>query len=354
MWRRPAFVGLLLVVGCGAYDDVSTPVLAQQDCATVNSRLETLTTLVESGQLAGIQAAFSDDLGPDVRTRLVALIFDVLDQYPPGTFTRLSPAVETGTVEGLIALISGPLDTVIKTEAWPAVAAIGQLLQQCTGRPLLITLRALLDEPAVRADLETLLAGSLDLTSALDTLGIDLTTLQGRVGFQALLRSLVISITQPDFDIVALTGPDGLLRLLAPPGDPTLDALVRIVDTLLAPGESLTSIQLLTDCLLDVDSDDLLFGLVFDLVVAPSSGAVPSIDLYPGGPLETIDRLLLPLLDLLIGDEAVRRSAVVVLSTLLQPKVASRFVPDILVLVAAGAGQDVLELIVQFARGGGC
>ncbi len=354
--RFGLFTGLVfgLLTGCGAFEEESSPLVIVQDCPTAGSQLAYLTELVETGQLQGMQQALSERVEADVRTRLVALLFALLDQYDPGTFLELSPVVESGVVGGFVDGLRGPLERIVELEAWPPVGVLGQALQQCTGRPLLVTLRALLVDPAARADIEILLSGSLDLEGALESFGLDLTTIEGRLGFQVLLRSVLISLTQPDFDISSLTGPDGLVQLLSFEGDPTLDALIRIVERLLSPGSPLESVQLVTDCLLDVDPEDLVTGLAFDILTASDSVTLPELSLYPGGTVEALDRLLLPLLDLLVERAYVRQSAVVVLSSLLEPSVAAQFLPDVIVLLDADAIQGLLELTLLLVGGGGC
>lgn len=357
---RALLVALLgLGVGCSAFDRDASPLAPASDCPRVEEKLDGLLKLVAEERLTGLQQAISEDITADVRSRLVDLLLDVINALPEGTFSGLKPLVISGQADDLANPLADLLEAVVALggTGYDGLAVGGKLLQQCTGRPLLVNLRTLLSDAVTRQHLEALLAGDgLDLGALLSDLGIDLTSLEGRAGLQALVRGLLTAISREDFQIDDLVGEEGLLSLLLDPNDETMAALTAVLQALLAPGEPLQSVQLVTSCLLEADADDRLVGLLFDLLADGaldgllSGGASSGPELYGGG-LGTIDQLLLPLLELLIVDEAARASAVITFSTLLQPDVARKVVPDLIVISREGVIGELLDLLSSLASG---
>ena len=357
---RALLVALLgLGVGCSAFDRDASPLAPASDCPRVEEKLDGLLKLVAEERLTGLQQAISEDITADVRSRLVDLLLDVINALPVGTFSGLKPLVISGQADDLANPLADLLEAVVALggTGYDGLAVGGKLLQQCTGRPLLVNLRTLLSDAVTRQHLEALLAGDgLDLGALLSDLGIDLTSLEGRAGLQALVRGLLTAISREDFQIDDLVGEEGLLSLLLDPNDETMAALTAVLQALLAPGEPLQSVQLVTSCLLEADADDRLVGLLFDLLADGaldgllSGGASSGPELYGGG-LGTIDQLLLPLLELLIVDEAARASAVITFSTLLQPDVARKVVPDLIVISREGVIGELLDLLSSLASG---
>ena len=125
-----------------------------------------------------------------------------------------------------------------------------------------------------------------------------------------------------------------------------------ILNSFLMPGDSLASVQLVAECVAVTDSENELGGLVFDLLHASTKGSTSdALTLYEGGLLETIDRLVRPLVGLLKSDENTRNSLVVVLSALVQVDTARRFFPDLVVLFEEGIIADVVMTLVALATG---
>lgn len=349
--------GALMVVcavsqlSCGAFGDNAQPVKSGGDsCPTADERIDVLLGMLDQDKLSGLKRAMSEDLTVDLRMRLVHALLQIVDALPAGSISGLLPLVEGGSLDD--ALI--PLADILEAASdYPALALGGKVLNQCTGKPLLATLRSLLAEPESRAALETVVGGDLDVSALLADLGIDLGQLTHKTGFQALLRAVLTSISAPGFDIGDLVGEEGLLALVIDPQDPAISALIVLLERLLLPGPRLESVRLVTSCLLLTDSNDRLTGLVFDLLASGTllSGATPELSLYDGGILEVLDRLVSPLLGVLIDDEVSRESLVLAAGVLLREDVAARALPDIIALVREGALGGILDLVVTLDTG---
>ena len=124
------------------------------------------------------------------------------------------------------------------------------------------------------------------------------------------------------------------------------------MNALLAPGPPLESMQLVVECMVEADTDNELPGLVFDVLHAGvQDNSLDSLVLYDGGLLETIDRLVRPLIGLLKDDENARNSLVIAMSALIEPATAKRFFPDLVVLFEEGIIADVVMMLVTMATG---
>lgn len=334
-------VGLLCwIVSCGAADRSTKPLDLGQDCATLDERLSHLTLLLEQGRLAGLKQAISQDMSQDERTRLVDFLFDVVDALPEGTFSGLQKVTQAEAFEDQIKSAGNVVKALVAggDVTYKALGQFGVVLNQCTGRPLLVNLDTLLAEPGFRDAMMGVLEGDLSEIEFLAGVTIDFSKVTERAGFQSLVRNLLVSMTRPDFSAADLPIVEGDIGYL--------------INALLAPGPPLASVQLVAQCMVDTDTKNELPGLIFDVLHAGvQESALDSLDFYGGGLLETIDRLVRPLIGLLKDDENARNSLVVVISALVQFDTAKQFFPDLVVMFDEGIIADVITTLVTMATG---
>ncbi len=360
---------LLLVVavsGCAFHED-SSPVSYHyrngKVCTPIHELTPTVTKLVEEGAVKGMAEVLGHDLLPDLRTRLVGALLEIVKALPTSTFLGLEPLLaDTSSLNQALAPVTRIVDGVVKSgeTGYQALAVAGPLLIDCEGKPLLGALADALREPAVVAAIDALLSpeSSTGLNTLLEKLGLDFTKIESKDGFVALLTIIVHGISEPGFDVDALLGEKGLLGALLDPKTPPMPALTTIGNALLAPGPRLDATQKVTRCLEIVDAEKRLYGLVFDLL---HSGAItlggapdpkaPKLPALWGGTKGTIDALVLPLLDLLATDNDVRGSLVAVVATLVRPSMAKKMMPDLVTVLARGVLAEVLEVLVVVAKG---
>jgi len=320
-----AVAAALVLVGCGAFEQDARPLPETTQCVKLEQRLTTFLQLLEDGRLDGLRSVTQRDFTADSRTRLIDALLKIIDALPPGTIRELSPLIDSGQLDQVAGTLGGVLGAVTEYEG---LGIVGKLLEQCTGKPLLITLEELLSDEALLAEIETL--GGVDIQ-----LPIDLSKLENKAGFQALIRALITSISDSGFDVADIVA--------------IVPQLESLLTALLAPGPRLESVQLVTRCLLQADPEDELAGTLFDIVRADLPAV--SIDLYPGGTTETIQRIGLPLIRLLVADDTVRGSLVIGIAVLLRPKTAEKLVPDLVTLIQAGAVGELLDVLLTLAIG---
>ena len=361
MRKQTLLFGLIgVLVGCGAYSDNASPLHTPPPCPTVDDRVQTLQTLVEEGHLLGLKDAIENEISADTRTRLLDVLFKIIGALPEDTFDTvgdLASIVDDALLESLTEILSVVVD--LGDPAYAAMGKVGTMMEDCTGKPLLVTLTELMRDEAFRADLNSLMQSEAGFQGVLNEMGIDLSNPEGRIGFQTFMRAIVEYISKPDFHVSELTGPDGMLWALVVKDTPTptLNELVKLMDRMMASGSYLQSIQQVTSCFLDVDSKTQLLGLAFDVLhiatvkkigLGGDTGVSPPADL----PIDTLlDDMLLPVLDLLAEDDAVRASLVVVMAAMVRPSVAAKVMPDVLVLMEEGALIEILNLFVALNAG---
>ena len=339
-------------LGCGAFGEVADPLPEQTLCPKLETRIGKLLQLVDEGKLPGLQSAIAEDLSQDTRVRLVDAVLSILKGLPSGTFETLKPLVQSGALDAVTGPAATALDAVVQLgdPGYQALERAGALLEQCTGKPLLATLDELLGDPAFRDALMALLAPDSGAAGLLAKL--DFSKIENRAGIVALLKAVVTSISQPGFDVVHdLTGEHGILGILGDRTKPPLSTLAGLLDALMAKGPRLESVQLVTSCLLTTDPEDRLFGLVFDVLHAsaaapasPPPASAPQVDV-----LGLVDTLVRPILDVLVQQDAVRASLVVVSVSLLRPAMAVKVVPDLVVVFREGVLSEVMDLLITLA-----
>jgi hypothetical protein len=361
--KRALLCGLLgVLVGCGAYSDNASPLDTPPSCPTIDERVQILQTLVEEGRLLGLKDALENEISADTRSRLLDVLFKIIGALPEDTFDTvgdLANIVDDALLKSLTELLSVVVD--LGDPAYAAIGKVGTMMEDCTGKPLLITITELMRDEAFRADLDSLMQSGAGIQGALNEMGVDLSNSDpdARIGFQTFMRGIIAYISKPDFHVSELTGPGGILWALVAKDTPTptLNELVKLMDRMMASGAYLTSIQQVTTCFLDVDPDSELLGLAFDVLhvatvknigLGGEAGASPPVDV----PIDALlDDMLLPVMDLLVEDDAVRASLVVVMAAMVRPSVAVKVMPDVLVLMEEGALIEILDLFVALSAG---
>ena len=349
-WLLP----LAFVCGCGAFGDAATPLPERTTCPTLETRISHLLQLVDDGKLPGLQSAVAEDIGQDSRVRLVDAVLHILKALPAGTFETLKPLVDSGALDAVGGPLGDAMAAVVELgdPGYYAIGKAGTLLTQCTGKPLLATLNEMLGDAAFRANLLALLAPDSGLSDLIKKLNIDFTKVESRAGFVALLKAIVASLSQPSFDVEHdLIGEQGLLGLLGDRTKPPLSILSGLLGPLLQTGPRLTSVQLVTTCLLTTDPNDELFGLVFDVLHAGAIklGGAPAAPAPQLDVLGLIDTLGRPILGVLVNQDSVRASLVVVTAALLSPAESQKVVPDLVVIFREGVLSEVMDLLVTLA-----
>lgn len=347
---RLGLTGFLLcaALSCSASNQTATPLPEPPRCKSADEYLAGLVKLVDNNQLQGVKEAISQDLSADLRTRLIDLLIDIVDAFPPGTFSGLQPISDSPSIEELLKPIATALTGVVEggDVGYQGLERMAILMNECTGQPLLATLDFLLGDDEFRKQMDTLLtSGSAD--SILSSFSIDLSDINGQAGFQALIYGLLHAISQPGFNSNEVTGIIDALSSV----DPAIPALSNMLALLLTPGAHLDALQRVAQCMLEVDPQEEIGALLFDIlrsgITTEITTELPSP--YPGGMLGTIDHLLRPIIHLLATNHNTRASLVAVSSTLFRADVARKFIPDTVVLIEAGVAADLLRLLVALA-----
>lgn len=351
-WQHAAAALILLAAGpsgCGADGIDAEPTQSPAECQRLEAVIPELGKLAADGSLSGLKRAIAEQMTEDVRQGTVRALLQIVRALPAGAIDGLVALQDRGVLAGLTAPLADLLRTVEAAgqPAYDALAVFDEMLFECDGQPVFVTLGAVLRDPGFRTDVETLLASGLDLSGVLLDLGVDVASLDGREGFQALFASLLAAISADGFDIDALIGPAGLLGAIVDPTDPVLSSLTGAVERLLAPGPALDSVRGLSVCMLELDSDRAIGGLLFDLVRAGVLDTLTGLakNVAVADAFFAIDSALLPVLDLLAADSVLRDQLVVGLDVLLRPEVVPLVLPDVLILLDRGIVPEVVSLL---------
>ncbi|HIA01480.1 MAG TPA: hypothetical protein EYN66_06150 [Myxococcales bacterium] len=339
---------LCATLSCSASNQTATPLPEPTLCKSADEYLAGLVELVDNNQLQGFKEAISQDLSADLRTRLIDLLIDIIDSFPPGTFSELKPISDSPIIEELLKPIATALTGVIQSGdiGYQGLERMALLMNECTGQPLLATLDSLLGDDEFRKQVDIVLTSS-SADSILNSFSIDLSDVKGKEGFQALIYGLLHAISQPGFNSNEVTEIIDALSSV----DPAIPALSKILALLLTPGAHLDAVQSVAKCMLEVDPEEEISALLFEIL---RSGITTEITAerpspYPGGILGTIDHLLRPIVHLLATNHNTRASLVAVSGTLFRADVARKFIPDTVILIQAGVAADLLRLLVALA-----
>ena len=348
--RGPAAVGVALAVGlcgCGAFDTPAPRPEEAARCPTLDQRAAGLLSLVHDGRLPGLEKAMTQSVAPDLRSRLVDVLLDVAGALPEDAFEKLLPGLKPATGGGLEQTVAALLGAVEESgdAGYAAFDVVGALLQECTGKPLMAVLDALLGDPTVVADLEALLGALDDVDRLLVGLGVDLRDPGTREAFLVLGRVILTSVSVPGFSTKDLEFVIGLLGSSA--DNRAIGPLADLLRALLAPGAPLDAVQPVTRCLLERDPDARVLALVFDLLARIPMTAT-TVDIEP-----VMEALGHPVLRFLVADDDARGSLVTVLAAMASPAVAELVVPDLRTLIDAGGLREIMDVLAALA-GGGC
>ncbi|MBT9560288.1 MAG: hypothetical protein IV100_29950 [Myxococcales bacterium] len=345
---------LALTLSCGAGDDDATPFESEsRPCTRIEALVPTLVEIADGGGLPALSSALQDTLTRDLRQGLVDAVLGLVKDLPAGTLTGLWELDDRGALDAIVNPITGLLIAVeiIATEnppaqsPWQALGVFSQVLTECRGEPLLRAFRDLLGRPAFRAQVDVLLAAGLDVDALLLDLGVDVQALEGRAGFQALFTSLLRAVAAPDFTIAELTGDGGLLRALVDPNDAVITATLDLMNQLLT-GDSLVAVQGLSSCLLELDTERRIAGLLLDLLRKDALETLAGLGkaLSVADANFAIDHLALPILDGLIERPAGRAALADSLAALLRPEIAPAVMAEVLLLLERGVVTEVALL----------
>jgi len=350
--------GVLLLLAtclhCGAYDVDAQPVAEPPDCPDFDERLSGLTNMVESGELSGLKEAIEQDISPGIKTRLIAVILDLMNTVDPNALDDvggLMGSLDEGVLQSVADGVRPIVD--LGDPAYQAIGVVGTVLHDCTGKPLLTTLIAQLREPVFRSELELMGSSDGGMLAIVEELGLDLTKPEGRVGFVTFMRALVAYVSRPDFKVSELTGDDGIMGAMASDETPNLNILIRILDLLMASPSDLQAVQTVTTCFLAIDTDDQLLGLAFDVLHAQAlvpKTIAPAVE-TDSSITGMLDSLVLPLLDRLVADDALRHSLVIIVAALVHPDVVAKVLPDVVALIEHGVILDIIDLFVDMGSG---
>ncbi|MFT7581286.1 MAG: hypothetical protein ACI9MR_002961 [Myxococcota bacterium] len=341
------------VAGCGADGIDGPPSPPRTSCPRVDTYLGPLYTLVETGQLNTLRRAIGEELPEDARRDLVDTILRLVRDFEPGLFSALIEAVDKKASDAPDGS-AGIQETLGRLLRWltqespgaPYVDVVTMLrgtLNSCEGPPILGVVRDVLaDEGLLRAVVDVL--GSDALSGALESVSFE--GEGGREALRLLLRNLLVAASGPDFDVRSLLDLLGyIVDTTAGPWPALTDGLTR----LLAPGPGLDAVQGLLVCVLDVDPDVALGGLVYDLLTSNDLGLSTLIGVLPpaGQPVlePAISDALRAALAFFMGDASARRSIVTVGTELLRPDVATGVLADVGVLLEASVLDDVIRAI---------
>lgn len=345
---------LALSLSCGAGDDDATPFESTpRPCTRIEALVPTLVQIADDGGLPALSSALQVTLTRDLRQGLVDAVLGLVKDLPAGTLTGLWQLDDRGALDAIVNPITGLLVAVETIAAenpptqspWLALGVFSQVLTECRGEPLLRAFRDLLESPAFRTQVDVLLAAGLDVDALLLELGVDVQALEGRAGFQVLFTSLLRAVAAPDFTITELTGDGGLLRALVDPDDAVVTAALDIVNQLLT-GDSLVAVQGLSVCLLELDTDRRIAGLLLDLLRKDALETLAGLGkaLSVADANFAIDHLALPILDGLIEGPAGRAALADGLAALLRPEIAPAVMAEVLLLLERGVVTEVALL----------
>ena len=339
---------------CGAYDLNSRPVVEPPPCPSLDEHLSGLTAMVESGELSGLKSAIEEQILPGIRTRLVAVIVGLMDALGDGALDDVGGLL--GSInDSALDTLGDALEsiTAVGEPAYQAIGVVGTLMHDCTGKPLLKTLSSQLRSTELREDLEAFQSSGGGILAVAEDLGLDLSNPEGRQGFVTFIRSLVAYISRPEFIVAELTGEGGILGAMSSEDTPSLNIMIRILNALLEPPADLFAVQTVIECWLDIDTDNQLIGLIFDVLHSQAlAGEDVAVDLSSTPATSTmLESFVLPLLDELIADDALRHSLVVVVAAMVHPDVVAKVLPDVSALVNRGILLDIIDLFSDVGAG---
>lgn len=344
-----------LMSACGAGDALPPAwVEPPARCEPADAYLAELYAAVDAGVADGLADVLRDRLSDDARSDFIDALLRLLRAFEPGAISALAPTVdealsppEGDAAPSALALVGRLLRFLEGPPAREDVFALGRrVLETCEGGPIFGVFADLLSDTAfVDAALNLLASPGLTETLA----GLDFEGSEGREAMRYLVRNVLAAATQESFSLETLTG---ILGLLVDLDTPPWDALQAGLETVLA-GEGLVATRELLACVGRVDTDLVLGGFLYDLLVSDVlDGAASLIPAAGDGETERpLLRVLTQALAWLEEDSITRRGFAGALVVMLRPENAAPALGGAAALIEAGAIDGVLELVLDLVSG---
>jgi hypothetical protein len=352
-----------VAAGCGAGDALPPEEPPREvRCPPIDSYLEDLYALADSGALAGLAAAMREALPDDVRRDLVESLLRLLGSLQPGAVGSIADAVGALPAEASASDADGLQPRLGRVVGWlvrPAPRAetlslARQVVATCEGGPpLRLLARILEDGPLVEA-LVALLR-SEGVAETLQSLAVETEggTARGREATAALVRNLLLAATQPSFSVETITGLLGFfVDLEDPTRAPLVDGLTAALDA-----DGLAAAQGLLACLHRADPDRVLgatlYGLLTSGVLSAAAGQ-GSASLATEAERRVVSALRVAAAQVVrgLGDDAIaRRGLAVAFVVLLRPEHAGPALGDMASLLAASGLDGPLDLVLDLVSG---
>jgi hypothetical protein len=346
---------LVLTTACGALSDSAPAPVAKPRCPTLDQRVTKLEGLVGAGKLKSIAYIVGEVVDEPSQRALVRLGLAIGKALPSGLAAQLPGVAADPQVARVLPLVVALLEPLpgspYANPPLPAkiseMKALSQVAGACLTAEGMATLAAVLREP----DLAPALASVLDagpqagtaLQQALAAAGVE-----GRAGFQVLVRDVLVSMAAPGFDPEPMAA-----SLAALGGQPALQGLAVILRRLASDHagqprpERVAALAALAACVQRQEADGPMAGHLYDVVLATPLEATPTA---PAVPVSTAQLSVLLALgavaaDVVANDEGARDALSQLLGLLLRPDLAIQAVPELVGLLKSGALGDVLSLL---------
>ena len=388
--RAAARWGLILALAglpaCGAAEDADAPLNppAPAACAPLDVLAPTLVELLTTDRLPGVRRLVGEVLTDDQITTLLDTVLRLLRGLRPADRDAVLALARDPRIADLLPLLarvvrfvagdgtpcppmaSAPSENCFHSEVF---ADLRRLLRVCDGSTLFTALQQVLKAPALPA-----LLGHLGDTLRLPVVQQLLASAEegalGRRGFTALVCNVLAALIRPDFSVQAdLIRPLSGITLL-PLDEPPLSSLLADLDALLAPeAEVLPALADVVCCdVYGVSTCDalpanatplprdpvftwllhaLFTGTTLDLPRTLDQLTALAADPALASALEPLAGALAPL----VADPDLRRGLVNLLDTLLRPDVAAQVLPEVALLLEAGAVPELLAVVDALLNG---
>lgn len=368
--RIPATcVALIALAGCGAADDAPAPeqVAVESPCPPLRDLAPATFELLESKRLETLRTLLGERIDDAQLSAVLDMVFTVLEALSPDDLRALFALTDHPALDRLAPLLDDLVRWLAGDPDVPAsfqtalVADVRRLVGTCDTRAILGVIETAATTPELPALLDGLGAVlALDLVQQVLGAGEAL----DREGFTVLVCNILASVTRPGFsvqgDIIEpLSGID-----LLPLDEPPIAPFLRDLDTVLDPqGPLLPVFADLVCC--DV------YGVRQCSALAPDADPLPRDpvftwamhDLFTGGVIDieaalatlgqvvddpSIGEALAPLdvvLDRLLGDRELKATLDRLLLMTLEPETARGVLHELLLLVDAGALDELRALV---------
>lgn len=330
------------------------------ECKRADDYLADLYGLLDQGKLQFLRGVVSEGLSDEARRDLVSVLLSLVGSFESGALSAIAtlPVLEDNDGAGLQVGLGQVLRwTAAGSPGSPYLDAFGMVrgvVATCDGASAFGALRAVAADPDLVDGLFGLL-GEDGLATLLSDLSFE--GAEGREAVRLLLRNVLVSLSQPTFEITALTELLGLLVDVEDPSTP-YPALVAGVERVMGEPVTRAGIQGLVSCMLDVDPAVSVGGLIYDLVTAPAGPEIGRVvDRLSNESAEALDAraVLGTLVDQSLEFLATEPDARRALATLTQELLRDAFVAGVLLdlaeLLEAEALAPIVDLFTALGTG---